>query len=59
MVLSAELVEMDDSEQAHFREEDAYTQSHLDASMTLYHELNAEYQGRLDGFWDCLVDCIR
>ena len=43
LYLSPELVNMNNSEQAQFREDDAYTQSHLDASMTLYHELNAEY----------------
>lgn len=38
--LSPELVEMDNSEQAQFREEDVYAKSRLDAFMTLYHELH-------------------
>ena len=50
--LSPELHEMNDSEQAQFREEDAYAKSQLDAIMTLYHELNAEYRDQLDVFWD-------
>ena len=50
--LDPELLEMNDSEQAQFREEDAYAKSQLDAIMTLYHELNAEYRDQLDVFWD-------
>ena len=47
-----ELLEMNDSEQEQLREEDVYAKSQLDAIMTLYHELKAEYWNQSDAFWE-------
>ena len=49
--VGTELFTMDESEQAQLHEEDAYAKSHLDAFMSLYHELSEDYQDQSDLFW--------